>query len=134
MSDSAIPWTVAHQVSLSLTSSQSLLKLMSIESLMPSNHLILCRPLLLLTSILPSIRAFSSKLRLYIRWPKYCSLSFSISPSKKDPGLISLKIDWFDLLVVQGIFQESSQALQFKSINYSVLSLHYGLILTSIHD
>ena len=96
------PWTTARQASLSITNSRSLLKLMSIESVMPSNHLILCRPLLLLPSIFPSIRVFSSKLGLHIRWPKYWSFSFSISPSNEYLGLISLRIDWLDLLAVQG--------------------------------
>ena len=94
------PRTAAHQVSLSFTISQSLLKLMSIESVMPYNHLILCLPFLLLPSIFPSIRVFSNELALHIRWPKYCS--FSNSPSKEYLGLISLRIDWFDLLAVQG--------------------------------
>ena len=97
----AIPWTEAHQASLSITNSQSLLKLMSIESVMPSNHLILCRPLLL-PSIFPSIRVFSNESTLNIRWPKYWSFSFSISPSNEYSGLISFRIDWFDLLAVQG--------------------------------
>ncbi|CAI9177441.1 unnamed protein product [Rangifer tarandus platyrhynchus] len=97
-SDSATPWTAAHQVSLSITNSQSLLKLMSIESVMPSNHLILGRLLLLLPSILPSIRVFSNESVLQIRWPKYWSFSFSISPSNEYSGLISFRMDWFDLL------------------------------------
>jgi len=96
------PWTAAHQASLSTSSSQSLLKLMSIESLMPSNHLILCCPLLLLPSIFPSIRVFSSESALRIRWPKYWSFSFSISPSNKYSGLISFRMHWLDLLAVQG--------------------------------
>ena len=95
-------WTAAHQAFLSITNSQSLLRLMSIESVMPSNHLILCPPLLLPPSILPSIRVFSNESVLHIRWPKYWSFSFSISPSNEYSGLISLKIDWLDLLVVQG--------------------------------
>ena len=95
------PWTAAWQASLSITNSQSLLKLMSIEAVMRSNHLILCRPLFLLPSIFPSIRVFSSQLVLCIRWPKCWSFSFSISPSKEYLGLISLRIDWFDLLAVQ---------------------------------
>ena len=94
------PWTAARQVSLSFTISQSLLKLMSIESVMPSNHLIFCRPLLLLPSIFPSIRVFSNESVLHIIWPKYWSLSFSISPSNEFSGLISLRIDCFDLLAV----------------------------------
>ena len=97
----ATPWTTAHQASLSITNSQSSCKLMSIESVMPSNHLILCHPLLLLPSIFPSIRVFSNELVLRIRWPKYWSFSFSISPSNEHPGLISFRIDWFDLLAVQ---------------------------------
>ena len=97
----ATPWTAAHQASLSITNSWSLLKLMSIESVMPSNHLILCCPLLL-PSIFPSIRVFSNESVLHIRWPKYWSFSFSISPSNEYTGLISFRIDWFDLLAVQG--------------------------------
>ena len=95
------PWTAAYKASLSITNSQSLRKLMSMESMMPSNHLILCCPLLLLPSIFPSIRVFSSESVLYIRWPKYWSFSFSISPSNKCSGQISFRIDWFDLLAVQ---------------------------------
>ena len=95
-------WTVARQTSLFFIISQSLLKLMSIELMIPSNHLILCRPLLLLPSIFPSIRVFSNESVLCIRWPNYCSFSFSISPSNEYSGLISFKIDWFDLLAVQG--------------------------------
>ena len=96
------PGTAACQASLSLTNSRSLLKLMFIESVMPSNHLILCHPLLLLPSIFPSIRVFSNKLALCIRWSKYRSFSFSISPSNEHPGLISFSMDWLDLLAVQG--------------------------------
>src|SRR5574337_641706 len=98
----ATPWTAACQYSLSMTSSWSLLKLMSIESVMPSNHLILCCPLLLPPSIFPSIRVFSSESILRIRWPKYWSFSFSISPSNEYSGLISFMMDWLDLLAVQG--------------------------------
>ena len=105
----ATPWTAARQASLSITSSGSLLKLMSIESVMPSNHLILCRPLLLLPSIFPSIRVFSNESVLHIRWPKYWSFSFSISPSNEYSGLISFRIDWFDLLVVQGTLESLLQ-------------------------
>ena len=94
------PWTAAHQASLSITNSQSLPKLMSMESVMPSNNLILCRPLLLLPSILPSIRVFSNESILCIRWPKYCS--FSVSCSNEYSGLISFRIDWFNLLAAQG--------------------------------
>ena len=106
------PWTAACRASLSITNSQSLLKLMSIMSVMPSNHLILCRPLLLLPSIFPSIRVFSSESALPIRWPKHWSFSFSISPSNEYSGLISFRIDWFDLLAVQetikSLFQHHS--------------------------
>ena len=99
----ATPWTAARQTSLSFTISQSLLKLIFTESVMPSNHLILCCPLFLLPSIFPSIRVFSSELALHIRWPKYCS--FSISPSNEYSGLISFRVDWFDLLAVQRILK-----------------------------
>ena len=98
----ATPWPATHQASLSITNPRSLLKLMFIESVMPSNHLILCCPLFLLPSIFPSIRVFSNELILHIRWPNYWSFSFSISPSNDYSGLISIRIDWFDLLVVQG--------------------------------
>src|SRR5574340_249235 len=97
----ATPWTAAHQASLSITNSQRLLKLKSIELEMPSNHLILCRPLLLLPSVFPSIRVYSSESFHHIRWPKYWSFSFSISPSEEFSGLISFKIDWFVHLAVQ---------------------------------
>ena len=126
------PWTAACQASLSITNFQSLLKLMSIESVMPSNHLILCRPLLLLPSIFPSIRVFSNESALHIRWPKYWSFSFNISPSSEHSGLLSFRMDWFDLLAVQGT--QGSSAPQFKSINSSVLSFLYSPTLTSIHD
>ena len=98
----ATPWTTAHQASLSITNSWSLLKLMSIESVIPSSHLILCHPLLLLPSIFPSIRVFSNESVLHIRWPKYWSFTFSISPANEYSGLISFRIDWFDLLAGQG--------------------------------
>ena len=98
----AILWITASQSSLSITNSRSLLKLTSIESVMPSNHLILCCPLIFLPSIFPSIRVFSSKSGLHIRWPKYWSFSFSISPSKEHPGLISFRMDWLNLIAVQG--------------------------------
>ena len=94
-------WTTTRQASLSITNSQSLFKLMSTESVMPSNHLILCRPLLLLPSIFPSIRVFSNESVLRIRWPKYWSFSLNISPSNEHPGLISFRTDWLDLLAVQ---------------------------------
>ena len=103
----ATPWTAARQTSLSITSFHSLLKLLSIESVMPSNRLILCRPLLLLPSILPSIRVFSNESVLHISWPKYWSFSFSISPSSEYSGLISFRIDWFDLLAVQGTLKDA---------------------------
>ena len=99
----ATPWAAARQASLSITNSRSLLKLTSIESVMPSNHLILCCPLLLLPSILPSIRVFSKESVFHIRWPKYQSFSFSISPSNEYSGLISFRMDWFKLLAVQGL-------------------------------
>ena len=95
------PWTTARQASLSITNSQSLPKPMSIESEMPSNHFILCRPLLLLPPIFPSIRVFSNELALHIRWPKYWSFNFNISPSNEHPGLISFRMDWLDLLLLQ---------------------------------
>ena len=95
------PWTAAHQAFLSITNAQSLLKLMSIESVMPSNHLVLCCPLLLPPSIFPSIRVFSNESFLHIRWPKYWSFSFNISPCSEYAGLISFRMDWFDLLAVQ---------------------------------
>ena len=124
------PWTVAHQTSLSFTVSCGLLKLMSIELVMPSNHLILCHPLLLLPTIFPSIRVFSNESALHIRWPKYWSFSFSISPFNKYSGLISFRVDYFDLFAVQ----ESSPAPQFENISSLVLSLLYGSTVTSIHD
>ena len=123
------PWTAACQASLSITNSWSLLKLVFIEPVMRCNHLILCCPLLLLPSIYPQIRVFSNESVLQIRWPKYWSFSFSISPSNEYSGLTSFRIDWFDLLVVQ----ESSPTLQFKSVNYLALILLYGP-LTSVHD
>ena len=106
---SETPWTPACQASLSITNSQSPPKPMSIESVMPSNHLILCRPLLLLPSIFPSIRVFSNESVLRIRWPKYWSFSFNISPSKEHPGLISFRMDWLDLLAVQGTLKSLLQ-------------------------
>ena len=109
MSDSAIPRTTARQASLSITNYQSLLKLLSIESVMPSNSLILCRPLLLLPSIFPSIRVFSKESVFRIRWPKYWSFSFSISPSNEYSELISFRIEWLDLLAVQGTLKSLLQ-------------------------
>ena len=101
MSNSVTPWITAHQASLSILNSRNLLKLMPIESVMPSSHLILCHPLLLLPPISPSIRVFSSESTLCMRWPKYWSFSFSISPSNEHPGLISFRMNWLDLLAVQ---------------------------------
>ena len=113
--DSATPWTAACQVSLSITNSQSLLKLRSIESGMPSSHLILCRPLLLQPTDLPSIRVFSNESALPIRRPKYWSFSFSISPSNEYSGLISFRMDWLDLLAVQGTLKSLLQHLSSKA-------------------
>ena len=129
----ATPWAAARQASLSITNSRSLLKLMSIESVMPSNHLIFCHPLLLLPSILPSIRVFSSESALHIMWPKYWNFSFSISPSSEYSRLISFRIDWLDLLQSKGLSRVFSKP-QFKSINSSGLSFLYSPTLTSIHD
>ena len=112
------PWTAARQASLSITNSQSLLKLMSIASVMSSNHLILCRPLLRLPSILPSIRVFSNESVLHIRWSKYWSFSFSISPSNEHPGLISFRMDWLNLLAIQGTLKS---LLQHHSSKASIL-------------
>ena len=112
------PWAAARQVSLSITHSWSSLKLMSVESVMPSNHLVLCHPLLLPPSIFPSIRVFSNESVLHITWPKYWSFSFNISPSSEHPGLISFRMDWLDLLAVQGTLKSLSPPTpQFKSIN-----------------
>ena len=118
VSDSATPWTAAHQDSLSITNSRSLLKLRSIESGMPSNHLILCHPLLLPPSVFPSIRVFSNASVLCIKWPKYWSFSFSISPSNEYSGLTSFRIDWLDLLPVQGTLKS---LLQHHSSKASIL-------------
>ena len=132
MSDSFVtPWTAAHQASLSITYSQSLLKLMSIELGMPSNHLILCC-LLLLPSIFPSIRGFSSEPVLRITWPKYWT--FSISPSNEYSGLISFRMDWLDRLVVQGTLKNLLQHHRSKaSVSSSALSFLYSPTLTSVH-
>ena len=121
------PWTAAHQASLSITNSRSLLKLMFIESVMPSNHLILCHPLLLPPSVFPSIRVFLNEPVLHIRWPKYGSFSFSISPSSEYSGLVGAPCSPRDS-------QESSPIPQFKNINSSALSFLYSPTLTSIHD
>ena len=129
----ATPWTTAHQASLSVTNSQSSSKPMSIESVMPSNHLLLYHPLLFLPSIFPSIRVFSNGSDLRIRWPQYWSSSFNISPTNEHPGLISFRMDWLDFLVIQGTLK-SFPTPQFKSINPSVLSFLYSPTFTSIHD
>ena len=128
------PWTAAGQASLSITNSQSLPKLMSIGSMMLSNYLILCHPLLLLRSIFPSVRLFSNEWALCIRWPKYWGFSFSISPSNEYSGLISFWIDWFDFLAVQGTLKSLLPHHSFESINSWALSLLYGPTLTSVHD
>ena len=132
----ATPWTAVWQASLSITNSQSLLKLMPVESVMPSNHLILCCPFFLLLSVFPSIRLFSNEPVLRIRWPKYWSLSFSISPSNEYSGLISFRMDWLDLFAVQGTLKH---LLQHHSSKASILwhsdFFFYGPALTShIHD
>ena len=129
MFDSVTPWAATHQPFLSFTISLSLLKLMSIESVMAPNHLILCLPPLFLPSIFCSIRVFSNDLTLYIRWPKYWSSNFCISPSNEYSGLISFRIDWFHILAVQAT-QESFPEPQFKSINYLVFSLLYVYMTT----
>ena len=121
-------WTTAPQASRSITNSQSLPKLMSIESVMPSNHLILCRPLLLLPSIFPTIRVFSNESALHIRWPKYWSFSFNISPSNEHPGLVSFRMDWLDLLAVQGALKG---LLQHHSSKASVL-LHSAFFIVQL--
>ena len=123
-------WTASHQASLSITNSWSLLKLVSIELVMPSSHLILSRPLLLLPSVLPSIRIFSNESVLCIRWPKYWSFSFSISPSNAYSGLISFRIDWFDLLAVQGTFKS---LLQHHSSKASILQCSAFFIVQLSH-
>ena len=132
VSDSATPWIPACQASLSITNSRSLLKLMSIKSVMPCNHLILCHPLLLLPSICSSIRVFSNESVLHIRWPKYWSFSFSISSSNECLGLLSFRMDWFDLLEVPGTLKS---LLQHHSSKASILWHSAFLIvqLTSIH-
>ena len=127
------PYTTAHQASLSITNSQNLLKLVSIQSVMPSNHLILYRPLFLLPSIFASIRVFPNESALRIRWPKYWRFSFSISPSNEHSGLISFRMDWLDLLAVQGTLKSLLPTPQSKSINSLVLSLLYSPTLTSVH-
>ena len=125
------PWTAACQASLSITNSWSLLKLMSIELIMPSNHLILCRPLLLPPSVFSSIRVFSSESVLHIRWPEYWSFSFSISPSSEYSGLIFFRTNWLDLLAVQGTLK---RLLQHYSSKASVLQLSAFLIVQLSHS
>ena len=129
------PWTAAHQASLSITSSWSLLKLMSIQSVMPSNHLILCCPLLLPPSIFPSLMVFSKESVLRIRWPNYWSFSFSISPSNEYSGLISFRIDWLDLLAVQGTLKSllqhcSSKASIFQRSAFFIVQLSHAYMTT----
>ena len=133
VSNSSTPWPAAHQASLSFTTSRSLLRLMSIESVMPSNHLILCHPLLLLPSVFPSIRVFFNDSALHIKWPKYWSFSFSISPSNEYSGLISFWIDWLDLLAVQGTLKSLPQ---YNSSKASILwcSSFFIVQLTSIRN
>ena len=126
----ATPWTAAHQASLSITNSQSLLKLMSIKSVMPSNHLILCRPLLLLPPIPPSIRVFSNESVLCVRWPKYWSFNFSISPSNEYLGLISFRMDWLDLLAIQRTLKS---LLQHHSLKASILQCSAFFIVQLSH-
>ena len=126
----ATPWTAAHQASLSITNYWSLPKLMSTESVMPSNHLILCCPLLLPPSIFPSIRVFSNESALRMRWPKYWSFSFNISPSNEHPGLISFRMDWLDLLAVQGTLKS---LLQHHSSKASVLRCSAFFIVQLSH-
>ena len=119
LSDSASPWTATHQASLTITNSQSFLKLMSIELLMPPNHLILCCPLLLLPSIFPSIRVFPNESVLHIRWPKYWEFQLQHIPSNEYPGLITFRIDWLDLLALQGVFSNTTaQTYQFLGLNF----------------
>ena len=130
----ATPWTAGRQAFLFITNSQSLLELMSFESVMPSNHLILCHPCLLLPSILPSVRVLSNESVLRIRWPKYWSFKISMSDSNEYSGLISFTVDWVDLLAVQGTLKSLFRTPQFKSINSLELSFLYGQTLTSTHD
>ena len=134
VSNSATPWTAAYQASLSVTSSRSLLKFMSIQLVMPSNHLIFCHPLLL-SSIFPSIRVFSNESFLHIRWPKYWSFSFSISPSNEYSGLISFSIDWLNLLAVQGMLKSllqhhSSKASVPQHSAYFMIQLSHPYMIT----
>ena len=125
------PWIAACQASLSITNTRNSLKLTSIESVMPSSHLILCRPLFLLPPVPPSIRVFSNESTLCMRWPKYWSFSFSIIPSKEHPGFISFRMDWLDLLAVQGTLKS---LLQHHTSKASMLSFLHSPTFTSIHD
>ena len=129
-----IPLTAACKATLSITNSRSLPKPMTIELVMPSNHLILCCPLLLLPSSFPSSKVFSNQSTLRIRWPKYWSFSFNIRPYNEHPRLISFRMDWLNLLAVQRTLKSSSPTPQFKSINSLTLSFLYGPTPTSIHD
>ena len=131
----ATPWTAAHQASLSITNSQSPPKPMSIELMMPSNHLILCHPLLLLPSIFPTIRVFSNESALHMRWPKYWSFSSNISPSSEHPGLISFRMDWLDLLAVQGTLKSllqhhSSNAWILQCSDFFTVQLSHAFVTT----
>ena len=131
----ATPWTAAHQSSLCITNSRSLLKLMSIKLVIPSNHLILCHPFLLPPSIFPSFRVLSNDSVLHVRWPKYWSFSFSMSPSKEDSGLISFRMDWLDLLAVQGILKSllqhhSSKALIIWHSTFFIVQLSHLYLTT----
>ena len=128
------PWTAARQASLSISNCRSPPKPMSIEFVMPSNHLTLCHPLLLLHSLFPRIRVFSNESALCIRWPKYWSFSFNISPSNEYSESISCRMGWIDLLAVQGTLKSLLQPPQLKSINSSALSLLYSPTLTSVYD
>ena len=135
MSDSATAWTAARQASLSNTNSRNLHKLMSIESVIPSNHLILCCPLLLPPSVFPSIRVFSNESALLIRWPKYWSFNFNISPSKEHPGLISFRMDWLDCLAVQGTLKsllqhQSSKASLLQHSSFFIVQLSHLYMTT----
>ena len=130
----ATPWIAARQASLSITNSQSPPKSMSIESVMPSNHLILCRPLLLLPSIFPSIRVFSNESALHIRWPKYWSFSFSISPSNEHPELISFRMDGLEIRAVQGTLKSLFQHHNSKASILRHSAFFYSPTFTSIHD
>ena len=134
MSSSVTAWTEAQQASLSITSSWSLLKLMSSGSVMPFTYLILCCPLLFLPSVFPSIGVFSSESVIHIRWPKYWSFSFSISPSNEHPGLIPFRMDWFDLLAVQGTLKSLLQCHSSKALVLWYSAFFYNPTLTSLHD